>query len=151
MRRQLLLLALALSLSACSLTPPLLTPGAPVPSVYPLANGEGTQANIADLDWRAMFPDLRLQRLIELALENNRDLRLAALNVQAVQAQYGIQRATQLPAIEATAGVTRQRGETRGTGSSVSTQHNLGWASVHLNSTFLVAHVHRATRHSRAT
>lgn len=37
-----------------------------------------------------MFPDPRLQRLIELALLNNRDLRLAALNVQAVQVQYGI-------------------------------------------------------------
>lgn len=126
MRRQLLLLAMALSLSACSLTPPLVTPEAPVPSVYPLANGEDMQANVADLHWRAMFPDPRLQGLIELALENNRDLRLAALNVQAVQAQYGIQRAAQLPTIEATAGMTRQRGENRGTGSSVSTQHNLG-------------------------
>lgn len=128
MRRYLLLLALALGLglSACSLTPPLVTPEAPVPAVYPLANTDDTQANIADLNWRSMFADRRLQRLIELALENNRDLRLAALNVQAVQAQYGIQRAMQLPTIEATAGVTRQRGESRGSGSSVSTQHNLG-------------------------
>lgn len=126
MRRHLFLLALALGLSACSLTPPLVTPEAPVPTRYPLASGADTQAKISDLDWRAMFPDPHLQGLIRLALENNRDLRLAALNVQAVQAQYGIQRAMQLPAIDATAGVTRQRGESRSAGSSVSTQYNLG-------------------------
>lgn len=126
MRRQLLLLALALGLSACSLTPPLFTPEAPVPVVYPLANGADTQANVADLHWRTMFSDPRLQRLIELALANNRDLRLAALNVEAVQAQYGIQRAAQLPEVEASAGVTRQRGESAGTGASTGTQYNVG-------------------------
>lgn len=56
-----------------------------------------------------MFGDPRLQRLIELALHNNRDLRLATLNVEAVQAQYNIQRAARLPSVSTTAGVTRQR------------------------------------------
>lgn len=106
---RLTILALSFTLSACSLVPDLVKPGLPVPDAYPspapTADGEAA----ADLDWRTMFGDPRLQRLIELALLNNRDLRLAALNVEAVQAQYNIQRAARLPAISATGGVTRQR------------------------------------------
>ncbi|WP_432378077.1 efflux transporter outer membrane subunit [Duganella sp. P38] len=60
-------------------------------------------------DWRQMLADPALQRLVELALENNRDLREAALNVAAVQAQYQIQDANRLPALDATGGGTRQR------------------------------------------
>ncbi|ACJ01093.1 efflux transporter outer membrane subunit [Rhodospirillum centenum] len=106
---RLTIFALSLALSACSLTPDPVKPGLPVPDAYPspvtVADGEPA----ADLDWRVMFGDPRLQRLIELALRNNRDLRLAALNVEAVQAQYTIQRAARLPAVNATGGVTRQR------------------------------------------
>lgn len=126
MKQRILSLALAMLLSACSLTPALNTPEAPVATHYPFANDADTRANIADLDWQVMFPDPRLRRLIDLALANNRDLRLAALNAESVQAQYGIQRATQFPAIDATAGVTRQREDTDGTGVTTSTQHNLG-------------------------
>jgi len=64
-----------------------------------------------------MFPDARLQRLIAVALENNRDLRLATLNVEAVQAQYRIQRAARLPGIDASGQATRQRTAANGPGS----------------------------------
>lgn len=100
---------LVLALSACSLTPTLTRPEAPVPAVFPMASQEPAQGHAADIGWRVLFPDPRLQRLIALALENNRDLRLAALNVEAVQAQYRIQRAARLPGIDANAGATRQR------------------------------------------
>lgn len=60
-------------------------------------------------DWRQMLADPALQRLVELALDNNRDLREAALNVAAVQAQYQIQDASRLPALDASGGGTRQR------------------------------------------
>lgn len=106
-----LILPLVLALSACSLAPALVKPELPVPGTYPV-NALATtdaQAHAADLGWRAMFGDPRLQRLIELALANNRDLRLAALNVEATQAQYGIQRAARLPSIDATGNATRQR------------------------------------------
>lgn len=115
---RLLILPLALVLSACSLAPKLVTPHAPVPEVWPELSGAAQTASASDVagtglaadpGWRVMFVDPRLQRLIELALENNRDLRLAALNVQAVQAQYRIQRAARLPGIDTTGSFTRER------------------------------------------
>lgn len=106
---RLLTLPLVLALSACSLTPELVKPELPVPATFPVNTVGATQASAADLGWRAMFGDRRLQQLIELALRNNRDLRLAVLNVEAIQAQYGIQRAAQLPGIDATGGSTHQR------------------------------------------
>lgn len=106
---RLLILPLVLSLSACSLTPELVKPQAPVPAVFPMAASEVAPFQAADIGWRTMFPDPRLQHLIALSLENNRDLRLAALNVEAVQAQYRIQRAARLPGIDANGQATRQR------------------------------------------
>lgn len=126
MKQRILPLLLAMALSACSLTPILDIPNAPVPTHYPLTQDTDKQANVADLHLQAMFSDPRLQRLIELALANNRDLRLAALNVEAVQAQYGIQRAAQLPGVDASAGVARQRSNSAGTGASTGSQYDLG-------------------------
>ena len=102
-----MLVLLTLLLSACSLTPALTLPTAPVPARYPPAQGTDISADVGQLDWRMMFPDPRLQRLIELALLNNRDLRLAALNIQAVQVQYGMQHAAQHPSVEAASGSAR--------------------------------------------
>nr|WP_315249600.1 efflux transporter outer membrane subunit [uncultured Duganella sp.] len=94
-------------LAGCSLNPALTMPAMPVPSAY---HGAADLAQPAALpDWRQMLTDPALQRLIELALENNRDLREAALNVAAVQAQYQIQDASRLPALDATGGASRQR------------------------------------------
>ena len=74
-------------LGGCTLAPKYARPEAPVSEVYPVAT-EQTEGEIAaaDLGWRDVFPDERLQTLVALALENNRDLRMAALNVERVQA-----------------------------------------------------------------
>lgn len=104
-----LLLWFLAGLSACSLTPPLTQPEAPVPAVFPIAAPEAASPPAAEIGWRTMFPDPRLQRLIGLALAHNRDLRLAALNADAAGAQYRIQRAAQWPGMEASVGATRQR------------------------------------------
>lgn len=114
MRRLMFPLALVLSASACSLAPALVKPALPVPTTYTTDTagidlGIGTKQPGADLGWRTMFGDPRLQRLIELALSNNRDLRLAALNVEAARAQYGIQRAARLPSVDAAMSATRAR------------------------------------------
>jgi len=112
-----LTLLLTLLLSACSFTPALVKPAAPVPAVFPMAPTEPGAIQATDIGWRTMFPDARLQRLIAVALENNRDLRLATLNVEAVQAQYRIQRAARLPGIDASGQATRQRTAANGPGS----------------------------------
>ena len=64
---------------------------------------------VADIGWREFFQDPRLQKLIELSLTNNRDLRVAVLNVEQTRAQYRIQRAALIPTGNLNASGTRQR------------------------------------------
>jgi outer membrane protein, multidrug efflux system len=92
---------LATLLSACTLEPPYHRPPAPVPALPSGGAAGGPVA--ADIGWREFFPDPQLQQLIALALTSNRDLRIAALNVQSAQAQYRIQRAQLFPTINASA------------------------------------------------
>ncbi|WP_447725759.1 efflux transporter outer membrane subunit [Sphingomonas koreensis] len=111
------MIAAALLLSGCSMNPKLEMPAAPVAAVYPGDALDGP-ANAVDLGWRAMFGDPRLQRLIELALVENRDLRIAVLNVDATRAQYRVQRGALLPSVGATGNYTRQRTPVQGTSAS---------------------------------
>lgn len=107
--RLLIPLALAASLGACSLVPPLERPAPPVPAQFPQLAGAPTVAAAPLPGWRRMFGDPRLQRLIEQALEQNRDLRLAALNVEATQAMFRIQSSARLPSVALEANQTRER------------------------------------------
>ena len=96
----LLAAAVAALLGACTLEPHYHRPASPVP---PLESGPAGGTIAADIGWREFFPDPQLQQLIALALTENRDLRVAALNVQSAQAQYRIQRAQLFPTINASA------------------------------------------------
>ncbi|MHB0945738.1 MAG: efflux transporter outer membrane subunit [Sedimentisphaerales bacterium] len=101
--------------SGCSLAPKYARPDAPVPTEWP--KGAAYKENKADanapqaseLKWREFFTDQRLVKIIETALQNNRDLRIAGLNVEKARGMYGIKRAELLPTINATGGWSRQR------------------------------------------
>ncbi|MCP6280438.1 TolC family protein, partial [Klebsiella pneumoniae] len=75
------------------------------PIALPVASNWRTQpdtpgvAAAADLAWRAYFTDPALQALIETALENNRDLRVALLRTEEARAAFRIQRAQQAPMV----------------------------------------------------
>jgi multidrug efflux system outer membrane protein len=99
-RTFLLTAAVTTLLGACTLEPNYHRPASPVP---PLEGGTTGGTAAADVGWREFFPDPQLQQLIALALTNNRDLRVAALNVESAQAQYRIQRAQLFPTIDASA------------------------------------------------
>jgi multidrug efflux system outer membrane protein len=93
-----------LSLAACTMIPQYTRPTAPVPQNWPTgAAYQETKPDapgiLSELSWREVFSDERLQKMIETALNNNRDLRLAALNVERARALYGIQRYQLLPAV----------------------------------------------------
>ena len=105
------LLSLAALLAGCSLIPEYRRPASPSAAQYPqgAVYPAPTPAAARTEDWRTLFNDPALQQLIESALVNNRDLRVAALNVEAFQAQYRIQRADLLPAVSANASESRQR------------------------------------------
>jgi len=104
MTKRPLALLIALAITGCSLAPDYQRPAAPIPTAYSATSGL-TQMT----DWQQVFTDPALQQLIDLSLKNNRDLRVAILNVETYQAQYRIQRAAQLPSLTASAGQTRQR------------------------------------------
>lgn len=120
-RHHLLALALAtFGLSACAtLAPDYQRPAAPVPAAW--AEATAGERAAADIAWREYFADERLRRVIELALEHNRDLRVAALNIELARAQYRIQRADQFPALGVTASQNAQRvpGELNSSGQSM--------------------------------
>ncbi|BBK33368.1 multidrug efflux system outer membrane protein [Stella humosa] len=112
------LAALGAVLAGCSLAPAYERPAAPVASFWPFGSGQekpsadAAAARLppaADIGWRGFFQDPRLQGLIAAALANNRDLRIAALNVEAARAQYQIESADLLPSVNGTAGATMQR------------------------------------------
>lgn len=88
-------------IGGCSLTPEYTRPDAPVAGAYPAdPAGQGDRA-AADIGWREFFPDENLQALIKLALDNNRDLRTAALRIEEARALYNIQSADRLPNVNA--------------------------------------------------
>jgi multidrug efflux system outer membrane protein len=110
--KSLLSLALLATLGGCSLIPEYQRPEAPVAAQWPQGpayDERATAVQAVELGWRNFFRDPALQQLVSIALENNRDLRAAALNVDAYRALYRIQRADLLPAVSADAGGTRTR------------------------------------------
>ncbi len=99
-------LGLALIASSCTTIPKYERPAASVAGQYPgiKQTDEGRTAEIA---WQIFFADERLKKLIELALSNNLDLRVAVLNVEQSRAQYRITRAKSLPIVNAGGSYTR--------------------------------------------
>lgn len=104
MLRQTLIATLlaATALGGCTMAPAYRRPELPVGQAWPTPVTVSPVAlAAADLAWRDMFPDPRLQGVIDLALVQNRDLRVAVGNIEKARAQYRIQRADLLPAINA--------------------------------------------------
>lgn len=100
-------MTLSAVLSACSMIPEYQRPANPVM----LESSESiVDASLAaDTGWQEFYQDKQLQQLIALSLENNRNLRATVLQVEQLRAQYKIQRAERLPAVNANVSATRQR------------------------------------------
>ncbi|CDZ94731.1 AdeC/AdeK/OprM family multidrug efflux complex outer membrane factor [Pseudomonas saudiphocaensis] len=130
MNKSLLTIALAAALGGCSLIPDYQRPESPVAANWPEGEAYAQQSGASqaqELAWQQFFRDPQLRQLIGIALENNRDLRVAALNVEAYRALYRIQRADLLPLVSADAGGTRSRtpGDLNQTGqSNISSQYS---------------------------
>ncbi|MGE8210492.1 MAG: efflux transporter outer membrane subunit [Stenotrophomonas rhizophila] len=110
----LLALAVAAALSGCATLVPSSTEVAPaIPAQWPAATSGTSSATVevADIGWRDFFVDPRLQAVIAQSLDNNRDLRVAVLNVEKARAQYRIQRADRVPAVGVQGQMTRTGGD----------------------------------------
>lgn len=107
-------ITLTLALAACDMAPKYVRPEMPVPAAspqgpaYPGVAGGDTSVIAADTAWRDFFTDPRLAHVIETALTNNRDLRVAVANVAQARAQYKVQRADLLPTVAAGGTATYQ-------------------------------------------
>ncbi|HVE09378.1 MAG TPA: efflux transporter outer membrane subunit [Paraburkholderia sp.] len=121
LKHSLIAAAVAFLAAGCTLAPKYERPAAPVSGTFPQGGVYDTQPvpepgarsaqgqAATDIGWRDFFVDERLQRLIEIALKNNRDLRVSVLNIQAARAQYQITRAELFPAIDAAASQSKSR------------------------------------------
>ena len=116
MTRAFLPLGLLLLLSGCaSMAPKYSQPAAPVPAAWPSGPAYRAEAvkkeqkPLAEIPWKDFFVDPQLQKLIALALDNNRDLRVAVLNIEQSRAQYQIQSANLYPQVNALANADYQR------------------------------------------
>ncbi len=142
MKRNLFLLAAAITtfLGGCTLTPEYTKPASPVPADWPTGaayhetKSDTFAPTAVGLPWWEFFTDGRLQEIIWIALNNNRDLRLAALNAERARAYYGIQRAELLPTINAAGSWYKERvpADLSSTGSAMTAEQytvNLGITS----------------------
>lgn len=125
---QLCAVCAAALLAGCSFIPQYQRPAAPVAATFPAYTNAAATAiatapvSASSLAWQDFFADARLKRLIELALANNRDLRVAVLNIEQTRAQYQIRRADQFPTINAA--LTGSR--TPNSSNSVTSLYNAG-------------------------
>ena len=116
---------LALLLTGCTMAPNYVRPTPAMPEAWTSGAAASTQnmaqANATVPDWRQIIADEPTKNLVELALKDNRDLRVAALNIEKAQAQYQIQRADLLPKINATSGADMNRTPAKLSGSGKAT------------------------------
>ncbi|WP_287876921.1 efflux transporter outer membrane subunit [Acidovorax sp.] len=134
------LLAL-LALAGCtSLAPDYLRPALPVPATLPGTEGQpGTPVpDSGPMGWQDFLQEPRLRELVALALQNNRDLRVAVLAIEKARAQYGVEQSSRFPAVGATGAGTRTRTAqdlTTGGRSPTSSQYSaqLGFSSYEID------------------
>ncbi len=101
-----------LGVSACRVThTPAAIPSLSLPNTYAgsLSEANSDSASIANDPYRRLFTDANLVSLIDTALTNNPDIRIAVQRIEATRAQYGISSGALLPRVDAvaSAGVDR--------------------------------------------
>ncbi|MTW11565.1 efflux transporter outer membrane subunit [Pseudoduganella eburnea] len=130
MKKTILTLAAAALLAGCSLAPTYERPVSPVAAAWPQgeaykpANAGADAKPASEIAWQDFIGDQQLRDVVELALKNNRDLRVSALNIEKARAQYGIDRAAQLPKVNAQVGQSAARAP----GGDISRQYTGGLA-----------------------
>ncbi len=107
-------LATLLLSSGCTLAPEYIRPKDPVPAEWPQGDAykklqEEAMEQVAGISWQDFFTDAKLRKVIKRALKNNRDLRIAALNVERAQAVYGVHRTGIYPSVGGSGKMDKQR------------------------------------------
>jgi len=119
------LLAAAAGLTACAVGPDYKRPALDVPENYRAQPENPDTSSIGDLGWWEIYRDKTLQQLLQTALENNRDIRIAAARVAEARAQLGVARLAQYPQVDLGASANRSRA-LLGANHVTSNQFNVG-------------------------
>ncbi|MFA5167982.1 MAG: efflux transporter outer membrane subunit [Candidatus Omnitrophota bacterium] len=115
MKRTLYWVLVLICLNGCTMAPKYKQPAAPIPEKWPTGAAYSAKKLVigslpaTQIKWQEFFTDPKLRKIIEMALQNNRDLRIAALNVERARALYGISRADLLPVVDADIGGSQQQ------------------------------------------
>ncbi len=139
---QLLTVGAVALLAGCSMIPKYERPAAPIAAEWPVSSwmAESAQAPAgaspaaataptvpaADIEWQSFFSDPKLRQLVEAALRNNRDLRIAVLNIEQARAQFQIRRADQFPTVNAGLTGSRQPSSNANGNDSISSTYTGG-------------------------
>lgn len=125
----------ALLLGGCTLIPDYMRPELPASAQWPgkEATVDANAPTAADIAWKDFFRSPGLQQVVETALAHNRDLRIAALNVQAARALYRVQRADLFPTLDAS--ITGSKQHLPDNASNTSTADTTGSYSAGISST----------------
>jgi multidrug efflux system outer membrane protein len=136
MKKSLITMAALAALAGCSLAPVYERPAQPVAPAFPHGDAyQGVPVAAADAKpvsqilWREYFADPKLRKVIELALANNRDLRVSVLNIEKAKAQYNIDTAALLPKLSANVSQSASRTPSNMTGTgqaAINRQYNGG-------------------------
>lgn len=125
---KILFVAPLLALNGCSLAPEFVKPQAPVPQQWPKGEPymemKPRETPAWELPWEEFLQDPRLRSVVAMALDHNRDLRMAALNVEKARAIYGIKRAELMPSLDLSLTSSKQRvpGDLSGVGKAVTVE-----------------------------
>ena len=100
MRREIAVVLGAVLLTSCAVGPNYKRPAVPAPPQYRFSAGPGSAESIADLKWFNLFQDEALTQLVNEALQNNFDIRIAAERVLEARAALGVSRSQLYPNLE---------------------------------------------------
>jgi hypothetical protein len=112
-------LSLALAAASCTLGPDYKRPIVTVPSAYRGADAAQGLGSLADTRWFDLFQDQTLTRLVQTALRQNFDVRIAAERVLQARARFGIVRSERFPSVDASVAETTSRFSRAGTSAAI--------------------------------
>lgn len=116
-----------------------------MPATLGNAQEDGQKA-LTDLPWQSFISDDKLRQVVDLALKNNRDLKVAALTIEQSRALYQVQRADLFPTIAATVSETASKGMASAANNTAGNTSGAATGTAgSSNNSGKISHIYRAT------
>ena len=106
--------------TGCSLKPDIEYNDSIIPTEFKNSKDKNSNLEYIQPNWQDFVKNDKLKELIKLAIENNRDLKIAILNIESARATYRIEKAKYFPSIDAKASNTNARDVTSNNNTEIS-------------------------------